>query len=671
MVSGSGLLQVERTVLFFLEEQGLLASKLQRLREQRESLQEAGNVSEFPALMESYRQVGAELLQLLQFVAINATGIRKILKKFDRKVGSRLGEAYITSRTNHPYSQLQQVFRHVGLGAMVGTILRNLQELHDRQIQAAHSNLTEAVSYSSFLSNSLLLPPKPSRGPLGGIPEEEGKEGKEAAGEEYFHWWSLQLNQLNTFLYMVNYYIIVPSSDDYAVMLRAPSTLCGVIIGCTPLMAMVSAWVYSKWSNRSYRAPLVVSTLVLMVGNLSYAMALDLGSVWLLLIGRALEGLGGARAINRRYIADHVPLERRTHDSAAFVSASALGMAAGPFIAGLTSSLSFKALTCLLKFATLIPLPPPLPCLSLGLPSVCDDCAPFQAASSMMGFTVNYATLPGWLMFGVWTAYLVLLLVAFKEPPHHPPPPPTPSGAAGSKSASTSGSSDLEQRLLADAPHEGAKEEKSKSSGQVESWAGLKKEMTAPVQLLLLVYFMIKFAQEVLVSESGVVAKYYFSWTTSQVGSFLACLGLTVLPVSAVVGHYVSNIFEDRLVIWWTQIVTLVGVLASLSFSPWVPYTHTQYIGSAIIVFVTCNVTEGVTMALLAKVMSPKLAQGTFNCGFLSTEAGTFARVVGDGLITVAGSLGSAYVLNLTMLPVLGVAVISLLCTQLRYYSLY
>lgn len=61
----------------------------------------------------SCRQIGYDLLQLLHFVELNATGIRKILKKFDKRVGFRLGNQYIASRANHPYSQLQQVFRQV------------------------------------------------------------------------------------------------------------------------------------------------------------------------------------------------------------------------------------------------------------------------------------------------------------------------------------------------------------------------------------------------------------------------------------------------------------------------------------------------------------------------------------------------------------------------------
>lgn len=88
----------------------------------------------------------------------------------------------------------------------------------------------------------------------------------------------------------VNYYIVVPSSDDYAQLLHAPATLCGVIIGSMPLSALLSSLVYSWWSNFSYTAPLIVSTLILMIGNLMYALALYFNSIWLLLLGRFFCG---------------------------------------------------------------------------------------------------------------------------------------------------------------------------------------------------------------------------------------------------------------------------------------------------------------------------------------------------------------------------------------------
>jgi len=87
--------------------------------------------------------------------------------------------------------------------------------------------------------------------------------------------------------------------------------------------------------------------------------------------------LGSARAVNRRYISDCVPLKIRMQASAGFVSASALGMACGPALAGLLQT-NFK----------------------------------------LYKLTFNQNTLPGWVMSLAWLIYLVWLWISFKEPSH-------------------------------------------------------------------------------------------------------------------------------------------------------------------------------------------------------------------------------------------------------------
>lgn len=85
--------------------------------------------------------------------------------------------------------------------------------------------------------------------------------------------------------------------------------------------------------------------------------------------------LGSARAVNRRYITDCVPLRLRMQASAGFVSASALGMACGP------------ALACV-----------------------------FQRNFKILFITFNEDTLPGWAMALAWLIFLVWLCICFKEP---------------------------------------------------------------------------------------------------------------------------------------------------------------------------------------------------------------------------------------------------------------
>lgn len=105
--------QIETIVLFLLEQQGLLASRIAKLGERHDALQHQPDISQISELREAYRQVGRDLLKLLFFVEINAIGLRKILKKFDKRFGYRFTDYYVKTRANHPYSQLQQVFKHV------------------------------------------------------------------------------------------------------------------------------------------------------------------------------------------------------------------------------------------------------------------------------------------------------------------------------------------------------------------------------------------------------------------------------------------------------------------------------------------------------------------------------------------------------------------------------
>lgn len=79
--------------------------------------------------------------------------------------------------------------------------------------------------------------------------------------------------------------------------------------------------------------------------------------------------------------------------SAAFVSASALGMACGPALAGLLQT-NFK----------------------------------------ISRLTFNQNTLPGWVMAAAWLIYLVWCCISFREPAREPEENPTPQTSNAGKS---------------------------------------------------------------------------------------------------------------------------------------------------------------------------------------------------------------------------------------------
>ncbi|XP_057775704.1 SPX domain-containing membrane protein At4g22990-like [Salvia miltiorrhiza] len=639
--------QIERTVLFMLEQQGLLACRISQLNKEQDFLHHQPDISKISDLREAYRAVGRDLLKLLFFVEMNAIGLRKILKKFDKRLRYKFTDYYVKTRANHPYSQLQQVFKHVGLGAVVGAISRNLGDLQDHQgsylsiydqpslplqdpvvdaLKAAADRLTHSTHFLNFLAQHAFI-----------MHEELPSAAEEPSGEERYHFMSLLLNLASTFLYMVNTYIIVPTADDYSMSLGAAPTVCGIIIGAMAIAQIFSSVYLSAWSNKSYFGPLVFSSLVLCAGNVMYAMAYDANSIAVLLIGRLLCGLGSARAVNRRYISDCVPLKYRMQASAGFVSASALGMACGPALAGLLQT-NFK----------------------------------------IYKITFNEETLPGWAMALLWLLYLVLLWITFREPARetevdHVPQEPNTDEQVNLENGPAQPlllkSNETEEDEEGDEEYDMSEEASEESRRPANSLASAYRLLTPSVKVQLLIYFMLKYAMEILLSESSVVTTYYFGWTTGTVSIFLACLGLTVLPVNIVVGSYISNMFEDRQILMASEIVVFLGILFSFNFI--VPYSVPQYVVAGLVMFVSAEVLEGVNLSLLSRVMSSRLSRGTYNGGLLSTEAGTFARVVADATITLSGFVGQSKILNITLLPSLLICIASIVATCCTYNSLY
>ena len=74
-------------------------------------------------------------------------------------------------------------------------------------------------------------------------------------------------------------------------------------------------------------------------------------------------------------------------------------------------------------------------------------------------------------------------------------------------------------------------------------------------------------------------------------------------------------------------------------------------------------------MGLLSKVIPNKWARGTFNSGFLATEAGTLARSVGDVLISASASIvGMEHMIDGIFVPMALLCVVSL-ALLIKFYS--
>ena len=146
-------------------------------------------------------------------------------------------------------------------------------------IKAAVDRMGYSTNFLHFLAQHAFI-----------MQEELPTPTEEHADEDRYHFMSLLLNLVNTFLYMVNTYIIVPTADDYSLSLGAAATVCGIVIGAMAVAQIFASVYFSAWSNKSYFKPLVFSSIVLIVGNTMYALAYDLNSIAVLLVGRLFCG---------------------------------------------------------------------------------------------------------------------------------------------------------------------------------------------------------------------------------------------------------------------------------------------------------------------------------------------------------------------------------------------
>lgn len=75
-------------------------------------------------------------------------------------------------------------------------------------------------------------------------------------------------------------------------------------------------------------------------------------------------------------------------------------------------------------------------------------------------------------------------------------------------------------------------------------------------------------------------------------------------------------------------------------------YSVAHFLLGSIIIFCATNCLEGPNMSLLSKTIPLRYSRGLFNVGLLATESGTLGRAVGDIILTLCGSTGMGHILN-------------------------
>ncbi len=134
---------------------------------------------------------------------------------------------------------------------------------------------------------------------------------------------------ITAFVDMVGFALVLPLLPYYATEFGANALLVGVLVSSFSVAQLAVAPLWGRASDRYGRRPMIIAGLVLSAA--AYVVFAFAGSVWLLLVSRVVQGMGGGTiGVVQAYVADATPPEQRTKSLGWLSAVTSLGAVVGP-----------------------------------------------------------------------------------------------------------------------------------------------------------------------------------------------------------------------------------------------------------------------------------------------------------------------------------------------------
>ncbi|KAG2136474.1 major facilitator superfamily domain-containing protein [Suillus bovinus] len=370
-------------------------------------------------------------------------------------------------------------------------------------------------------------------------------------------------------LLQVSFFIVVSSSNKYAEYLGGNATFSGIVIGIPTAFSGLSLIPLTKYDRGMYRMPLHVSCCFAILGHIAYALAYRSNFLYLILIGRCLNGVAFSMFMYcKRYCTDPriVGIRRRTTLASWLVICQGMGMTLGPFLGGVMYNIGFSN---------------PI----------------FNGYTSL-----------GWIMAGIYAGFWVLVAKYFEDIPQ----PPT---IIESQSASDSNA------LILSSDVKGGDREASsgyRSASATRPASPVDESFRAQLSLITLsqwgviacmcwfamLCFFILGSWEANLPVFGAAAE-NFHWSPFAAGNFIALGGITCFPF-LLFNLLAARRTQDRKLLAFGTVLGLAGLIIFISILRTGKVNYGSLFACWWSVALGFNLATTVTLSLLSKQLPPE-----------------------------------------------------------------
>jgi MFS family permease len=174
------------------------------------------------------------------------------------------------------------------------------------------------------------------------------------------------------------------------------------------------------------------------------------------------------------------------------------------------------------------------------------------------------------------------------------------------------------------------------------------KKIVIVTGVFIFTFIVLRFTAESLLISLTFVADENYQYTDNQIQytSIFQTTAYMMVYFGAFIMTALTKQIEERKIMVWIIIVVIAGVIIgnNLIYDSLYSFT-TGFLISACVV----HLLEGITTALLTKLMPPEYQEGFFNTGFVVTIATSFGKMAGSSYATVAVKLARSLGISITI----------------------